>query len=294
MSTNRYDLIIPEQTDIRNAVKLLYVTSAKYGGDWHSTMHTHNCTELFYVTGGMGQFYIEGETYPVSTHDLIIVNPAVEHTEVSFNSNPLEYIVLGVEGLELSVRDGENSRYCIVNFHNVRDSILFYLQNILREIEAKTPGYEIICQDLMEILVIHLTRQTDYSATMTPVRRNTPRLCATVRRYIDEHFKENLTLDLLAQMTHISKYYMVHAFSEEYGISPINYMIYRRIEEAKLLLKNDDYALSLISRMLGFSSPSYFSQSFRKIVGMSPNEYRKSGRRKDLITVHTNTAKETS
>lgn len=280
MSTNRYDLIVPENADIRNAAKLLYVSSAKYGGDWHSTLHTHNCTELFYVTGGVGQFFIEGHTYPVSVHDLVIINASVEHTEVSFNANPLEYIVLGVEGLELSVSDEEDLRYYIVNFHEVKDNILFYLQNMLKEIEKKQPGYETVCQDMMEVLVINLMRQTNYSATMTPVRRTTPKLCASVRRYIDEHFKENLTLDLLARMTHVSKYYMVHAFSEEYGISPINYMIVRRIEEAKQLLKNDDYALSLISRMLGFSSPSYFSQSFRKIVGMSPNEYRKAGKQK--------------
>ncbi|MEG0441330.1 MAG: AraC family transcriptional regulator, partial [Oscillospiraceae bacterium] len=36
--------------------KLLYISTARYGGDWHSMMHSHACTELFYVVGGMGQF----------------------------------------------------------------------------------------------------------------------------------------------------------------------------------------------------------------------------------------------
>lgn len=280
MSMNRYEFTAPEQTDIRSAAKLLYVSSAKYGGDWHSTLHTHHCTELFYVTGGTGQFLIEGNTYPVTTHDLVIINPGIEHTEVSLNAAPLKYIVLGVEGLELTLREGDDYRYCIVNFHDMRERILFCLNGMLREIELKTPGYETVCQDLLEILVISIMRQTDYAAAMVPVRKNAPRLCASVRRYIDEHFKENLNLEMLAKMTHVSKYYMVHAFSEEYGISPINYMISCRIEEAKQLLKNDDYALSMISRMLGFSSPSYFSQSFRKIAGMTPNEYRRSCREK--------------
>lgn len=281
MSTNRYDLVVQENRSVRNAARLLYVSSAKYGGDWHSTPHTHNCSELFYVIGGVGQFFLEGEIYPVSSNDLVIVNPNVEHTEISLNANPLEYIVLGVEGLELSVSDEREDRYCIVNFRNMRDNIFFYLQNMLREIEAKTPGYETICQDLMEVLVIHLMRQTNFSTTMAPIRKSSSRLCATVRRYIDEHFKENINLDMLAQLTHVSKYYMVHAFTEEYGTSPINYMISRRIDEAKQLLRNDDYALALISRMLGFSSPSYFSQSFKKLVGVSPNEYRKTSRAED-------------
>lgn len=282
MSTNRYDLVVQENTSVRNATKLLYVSSAKYGGDWHSTPHTHNCTELFYVIGGVGQFFIEGEIHSVTSNDLIIVNPKVEHTEISFNSNPLEYIVLGVEGLELSVNGEREDRYCIVNFRNIRENISFYLQNMLHEIEMKSPGYETICQDLMEVLVIHLTRQTDFSATMAPIRKSSSRLCDTVRRYIDEHFKENINLDMLAELTHSSKYYLVHAFSAEYGISPINYMISLRVEDSKQLLKNDDYSLSLISRMLGFSSPSYFSQTFKKVTGMSPNEYRKVSRAENL------------
>lgn len=276
MSNNRYDFIVQEHKDLRDAAKLLYVSSAKYSGDWHSTPHTHGCSELFYVIGGMGQFYIEGETYPVTTNDLVIVNPNIEHTEISLNSNPLEYIVLGVEGLELSVSDERENRYCIVNFRKVRDSILMCLQNILREIVEQAPGYDTVCQDLIEVLFIYLTRETNFSTTMAPIRKTSSRLCATVRRYIDEHFKENINLDILAQLTHVSKYYMAHAFSEEYGISPMNYMVSKRIKEAKHLLKNDDYTLALISRMLGFSSPSYFSQAFKKATGMTPNAYRKS------------------
>ena len=281
MSSNRFDLSLQETKDVRNAARLLYVSSAKYGGDWHSTPHTHNFTELFYVIGGVGQFFIEGQVYPVAENDLVIVNPTLEHTEISFNANPLEYIVLGVEGLELSFQDSQEERYCIINFYEVQDTILFYLRSMLREIEDKTPGYETICQDLMDILTILLMRQTNYVATMAPVQKSAPRLCTTVKRYIDEHFKENITLDTLAELTHVSKYYMVHTFTAEYGISPINYMISCRIDEAKHLLKNGDYSLAVISHTLGFSSPSYFSQTFRKLTNMTPNEYRKLSRKKE-------------
>ena len=95
---NKYELI--QGNFLRKTAKLLYVSSAKYGGDWHSVQHTHNCSELFYVIEGQGQFLIENQTYPVSVNDLVIVNPNVLHTEVSLNASPLRYIVLGVEGLE--------------------------------------------------------------------------------------------------------------------------------------------------------------------------------------------------
>ena len=146
-------------------------------------------------------------------------------------------------------------------------------------------GYELICQDLLELLVLRLMRQTGLSfLTKKPEHRRPGRKpskeCATVRHYIDNHFKENINLNLLSELVHVNKYYMVHSFTKEYGISPINYLISRRIEESKYLLGDTDHSLSQISHMLGFSSPSYFSQSFRRLEGMSPMEYRKTSRTK--------------
>lgn len=282
MSTNRYDLTFDKASKIKHTARLLYVSSAKYGGDWHSTLHTHNCSELFYVTGGVGQFRIEEHTYQVSADDLVIINPNVNHTEVSLNSNPLEYIVVGAEGLELEITDDFGGPFCIINCRSFRDNILFYLRHMLREIETKAPGYEMVCQDLMEILVILLFRQTNFSTVLVPAQKNATRLCTMVRRYIDTHYNENITLDQLTEMTHVSKYYLVHAFTEEYHVSPIRYTLFRRIEEAKQLLKNDDYTLSFISRTLGFSSQSYFSQMFKKMVGISPRDYRLLSQRPSL------------
>lgn len=275
MITNRYDISPTHKADIRTGSRLLYVSSAKYGGDWHSTLHTHQCTELFFVTGGMGQFQIEDQLHPVTVGDMVIINPNVNHTEVGYNSNPLEYIVIGADGLELSHAQEDSSNYRIINCQNLRDKILFYLHQMLKEINTKETGYETICQDLMEILLITLSRQTDFSAALTPIEKKSTRLCTLVKRYIDAHFKENIDLEHLSKVTHVSKYHLVHAFSKEYGISPMSYLTTCRIEEAKQLLKNDDYTLAVISRMLGFSSPSYFSQTFKKNTGESPNEYRK-------------------
>ena len=99
-----------------------------------------------------------------------------------------------------------------------------------------------------------------------------------MKRYIDANFKENISLDQLAELAHVNKYYLVHSFSREYQISPINYLIQRRVKESCYLLSDTDHSLSQISHTMGFSSPSYFSQSFRKLMGMSPMEYRKHSR----------------
>lgn len=277
MSNNNYEFM--QSNTLKKTAKLLYISSAKYGGDWHSVQHTHNCSELFYVIEGQGQFLIENQTYPVSAYDLVIVNPNVYHTEVSLNASPLKYIVLGVEGLELAAVDEEdNTNFCIINFKNHRENILLCLQNMLSEIEKKHTGYEIVCQDLMEILIVLLGRQTNFSTILAPVSKKTSRLCGSTKRYIDAHYQENITLDQLAEVSHVSKYHLAHAFTEEYGISPINYLISKRISEAEHLLKTTDFSLSLISNTTGFSSSSYFAQIFRKQKGMSPTEFRKLSR----------------
>ena len=99
-----------------------------------------------------------------------------------------------------------------------------------------------------------------------------------MRRYIDNHFKENLTLDQLAGMVHMSKYYLSHSFRKEFQTSPISYLISRRIQESRFLLRETDLRLSQIAQILGFSSLSYFSQSFRRLENMSPLEYRRQQR----------------
>lgn len=273
MSRSHYSLERDQAYTIRGTVNLLNVASAKYGGDWHSVPHTHNHMELFFIVGGKGQFQIEDQLYPVNINNLVIINPNVPHTEVSLNAQPLEYIVLGIEGIELATSKNSNGKFCILD-HVESVEISSCLRNILREMELKNTGYEDICQAYMEILVIRLMRNTALEVPTEPQVISANRQCAAVRRYIDLHFKEALTLEQLAEEAHMNKYYLSHAFKREYGISPINYMISRRIEESKYLLAETDLSMSQISQLLGFSSLSYFSQVFRRTQSVSPKEYR--------------------
>lgn len=274
MSNSRYALDLSKENDIRSRTRLLSVGSARYGGDWHSIPHAHAYAELFYIVGGDGQFRIEDQLYPVRANQLVIVNPNVIHTEVSYEAHPLEYIVLGIDGLELAVSTNTNGRFCILDYQGGGD-ILTCLRHILRETEGRQAGFETICQAYMEILIVRLMRSTSFSVTDSSSAPLVSRQCSTIRHYIDTHYKEPLNLDMLANEAHVNKYYMAHAFKREYGISPINYLIQRRIEESRYLLQETDHSLSQIARLLGFSSASYFSQSFRRAEGMTPMEYRK-------------------
>ena len=248
MSTERFD--IRHAPAPRESFRLLYISKSKFGGDWNSTAHTHSCTELFYCLSGEGQFYLSGQLYPVKPDDMIIVNPQVEHTELSLNASPLEYIVLGVAGIEILFGKSDSS-YAIFNCRENRERM---------------------------VTLLHMVRCTSLSLQVEETPRSDSRECVEIKRYLDSNYREDISLDILAEIAHINKYYLAHTFQKEYGISPITYLNRRRIEESKYMLGNTGYSLAQISELMGFSSPSYFSQCFRKAEGLTPNEYRRQVR----------------
>lgn len=277
MSSERFD--VHHAPAPREAFRLLYISKSRFGGDWNSIAHTHACTELFYCLEGEGQFLLSGKLFPVQPDTLVIVNPQVEHTELSLNASPLEYVVLGVSGIEFLFGTPDAS-YALLNCQSQRERLRSLLHTLLIEIDHSLDGCETVCQDLLEVLLIWLVRTKALSLQVqTPAAAAaTNRECAVVKRYIDENYRENLSLDQLADIAHINKYYLAHSFQKEYGVSPITYLGRRRIEESKHLLSDTSHSMAQISEMMGFSSPSYFSQCFRKAEGVTPNEFRRQVR----------------
>lgn len=252
---------------------LLYSSYSKYEEDWESYPHTHYFTEVFYVISGTGSFYVEDESFPIGPHDLILINSNIVHTEVSSKNNPLEYIVLGVEGLSFLVKD--DKEFFHLHCYQEREDLNFYFQTILREMENQETDYMKVCHNLLEALIIKLTRRTNYTVEILPLQKKVSRECSRAKRYIDSSFSEEITLDKLAGIARLNKYYFAHTFTEVYGISPMNYLTQKRIFVSQELLTSTDMSLSEISQQCGFSSSSYFSQSFRKICGMTPTAYRR-------------------
>ena len=284
MSHTNYPFRLMDEALPRQQMILRNVASSKFGGDWHSIPHTHDYTELFYIIGGNGQFQINDQLFPIQAHQLVVVNPGIVHTEVSHAAHPLEYIVLGIEGMELTVPGSGEGRYCIYSFPE-QNEVLACMQMVLQEMQEGKPEYQTLCLAYMDIIMVQLIRNASVSITQTHSRFPANRQCASVRHYIDQHYKESITLDILAEKVSINKFYMAHAFKQEYGVSPINYLIACRIREAKRLLAETDLSLSQIAAVLGFSSSSYFSQSFRNAEGISPTEYRRANQRRSASDI---------
>lgn len=259
---------------------LRYIATAQYSEEWNSTLHTHSCTELFLITGGHGSFHVENRSFPIAVNDVVVVNANVPHTEQSQQNGPLSYIALGVDHMEAPREFGG---YSMSHLTAQQSQINACLDLLVQEAREQNDGWCEICQDLLDVFLRRLARHQDLSLTADASGRLN-RECYLVRRYIDSHFKENLRLDDLADLAHINKYYLSHSFQKEFGISPISYLISRRIQESRYLLSDTDHTLSQIAHILSFSSLSYFSQSFRRLEGISPMEYRRQCRKGNTTT----------
>ena len=95
------------------------------------------------------------------------------------------------------------------------------LHMLLAEADRSLDGCETVCQDLLEVLLIWLVRCTTISLQLEEAAPTENRECAEIKRYLDTNYREDISLDLLAELAHLNKYYLAHTFQREYGISPL-------------------------------------------------------------------------
>ena len=98
-----------------------------------------------------------------------------------------------------------------------------------------------------------------------------------IKLYMDNHIAEEVTLSLLAEVSHGSPYHLQRTFKKVMDISPNEYLLSIRIEKAKKLLKTTNKKLIEISALIGIKSVPYFITSFKRKTGFTPMQYRKKG-----------------
>lgn len=101
----------------------------------------------------------------------------------------------------------------------------------------------------------------------------TEKIVASVKKYVQENYKEKLTLAMIANAIGISQGYLSSVFKKQTGSNLNDYVNQVKIEKARELLGLHEYMMYEISDMLGFENPYYFSKVFKKIMGMTPSEY---------------------
>lgn len=271
MSNQKFNL---ENTTLPQlSFRLLSISASKYENDWESFPHSHYYTEIFFIKSGTGHMKIENESIPLAANNLVLIGAQVLHTEFSNPSAPLDYYVLGVEGLKINT--DRPVEYSVVNASSNVAQIRQCFDNILSEMHNRPEGYAEVCQHYLAILVLLICRKDHISYELVDAP-NSSHECHKVKRYIETNYHDKITLDSLASNCNLTKYYLSHKFTEFYRKSPIAYLTEVRITAAKDLLKTTNLSIEEIASGTGFSSSSYFSQTFQKFCHMSPQQYRKA------------------
>lgn len=269
MSTSRYE--IGWEGD--KSPELRYITYSRYDNEWISVEHSHAIAEMLYIISGEGQVAIASQRHRIAKDDFVIIPPHWMHTEFSSSAQPLEYLCIGVSGVDIV--SGIEDFDPIVDLGVARGQVSGMMTGIYREMQRKLPEYEIMAKSLFYSLLVKLVRDRIIDVSQDEERLMRSNI-AEVKRYIDAHYAESFTLDDLASIAALSKYHLVREFKAATGASPMDYLLARRITESKKLLAGTEYPISDIAESVGFSSSSYFSQRFHKVTGMTPMSWRRN------------------
>ncbi len=103
--------------------------------------------------------------------------------------------------------------------------------------------------------------------------------------YIDANYDKPITLADIAKVSYLSVSRLAHLFKEQMGITIIDYLTSVRIERAKQLLLGTEQSCTEICFQVGYNNQSYFSRTFKELVGMSPRQFRARNQRRDKISM---------
>ncbi|MCM3568463.1 response regulator transcription factor [Neobacillus mesonae] len=126
------------------------------------------------------------------------------------------------------------------------------------------------------ISIQSLSAETSYliEPNETPVNADLANPIQSSIQYIQKHFKEPITLNMVADAVYLSPSHFSRLFKEEMGVTFVEYLTAYRIEQSKSLLKMTSLPIEIIAHQMGFTSAGYFATTFKKGEGCTPTKYR--------------------
>ena len=150
-------------------------------------------------------------------------------------------------------------------------------RRVLSEIRVEDFASRICVESLASQLVVHLLRHYSTARKIddAPSRRLPRYKLDRAIEFIDDHLRENPTLEEISQALSMSPYHFAHAFKQTTGLAPHQYVTRRRIELARSLLRETELSITQIAHHVGYSNQSHFSVVFHQCTGQTPREYRR-------------------
>ncbi len=234
--------------------------------------HDHLC-ELLLVSQGAGIYMIDGRRYTAQKGNLIIYNSRTVHDEFGGSGSNLVTYCIAIGGLRIGGLPADHllpDGYCPVQ--PLRQHFA-EVQSLFDAIEKEAKSHAEIANYLTMALITKLAAFLREEGLQE--EQQTPTLAAKARAFIDKNYKEAIRLGDIATATHTNAYYLSHLFKAEIGLSPMKYVILRRIGEAQNLLINTDMTITQIAAQVGYNNSNYFQNVFKGALDMTPGEYRR-------------------
>lgn len=151
------------------------------------------------------------------------------------------------------------------------------LRAMIAEGIAGNPGGRLLAESLSVALLAHLLDRYDRGRAAKRLQGRLPlSQTTTIKRYVEAHLGQDLSVNELATLLHLSPAYFSKAFAKTVGVSPYRYVLNKRIAAAQsLLLKPFPPSGSELAHLLGFADKSHFSRTFRTQVGCSPSDFQR-------------------
>jgi AraC family transcriptional regulator len=160
----------------------------------------------------------------------------------------------------------------------VDDRLIFQLLIALRdELRAEEPAGRLYAETLGSAILVHVSQRYG----VAPVRENyrgglAPHRLRLVTDYVDAHLGLDLGLPELAKLAQMNVDSFIRAFKQSMGVPPHRYVLLRRIDRARALLRVRGLSIPDIAAASGFGTQSSFTRAFQRLMGLNPREYRRS------------------
>lgn len=238
--------------------------------DYHVQRDNYNSFLIMFVKKGRGTVSFSGRNYPAAENDVVLLNCHQPHAY---------YTNSGWETLWIHF-DGNTSRQffdlifsrsgCVISL-GASVTIPRYLNMIMDGFKHSKPSSEPIISCYIQRMLTELLLLSSSFSEEKPNKIN-PVFDAIT--YIDENFKRKITLQIVASHVNLSPFHFSRLFKKETGYSPYEYILIKRIDHAKFLLKKANINIKEIAYESGFSSESNFIYLFHNTVGSTPGEFR--------------------
>lgn len=250
-------------------------------------LHWHEYMQIYLFIEGNALVECNKMPYHVHSNDIVIVNPNELHY-LECLSDQLSFYTLriNIEFLFGNQLDLCQTKYLTPLLHNqilfqhlIQNNapILDCLTHIIHEFNTRSIGYELAIKSSTYQLMTHLLR-TSIQKYLTPkeltLKTNNLHRFDLIFKYIEKHYTHKITTQELADLIHISPYYLCRLFKEVIGQTATDYINHFRLNKAAKYLRSSSLNITEVALQCGFDNINYFSRLFKAQYYLSPTAFR--------------------